>query len=78
MSTKQRPVRESDVDPRRVLNVDQAADYLGVSRRHLLRELVKRPVSKGGLPFIVRPGSNRRKFLLSDLDAWLARWRDER
>jgi hypothetical protein len=63
--------------PRRVLTADQASDYIGVNRRRLVRVLVKRPVKKGGIPFIQHPGSNRFWFLLTDLDAWIERWRDD-
>jgi excisionase family DNA binding protein len=57
-----------------VAYADQAADYLALNRRKLVRELVKRPVARGGVPFIRPAGFNRYLFLLSDLDAWIERW----
>jgi hypothetical protein len=72
-SVKDKPKRGE----RRVLTADQAADYLGVTRRHLIRVLVRHPVKKGGVPFIQHPSTNRYTFLLSDLDAWIERWRDD-
>ena len=75
MATKASPARRAQ-DRGRVLNADQAADYLGISRRKLVRELTKRPVSKGGVGFILPKGSNRYLFPISDLDAWLDRHYD--
>ena len=55
------------IDESRSLNATQAADFLGVSRRCLVRELTKRPESRGGVPSFRIPGSNRFLFLMSDL-----------
>ena len=58
-------VRES-----RVLNATQAAEFLSVSRRWLVREGVR----KQKIPFLRPPGSNQLLFLESDLWRVLESW----
>ena len=60
-------VRES-----RVLNATQAAEFLSVSRRWLVREGVR----KQKIPFLRPPCSNQLLFLESDLWRVLESWRE--
>jgi len=46
MSKKASPAQRAR-ERGRVLNADQAADYLAISRRKLVRELLRKPVSRG-------------------------------
>jgi excisionase family DNA binding protein len=63
----------SEASPRdRVLTVDQAAALLGVSRRWLVREGVR----KNKVPVHRPPGSRLMLFLESDLWRTLESWRD--
>lgn len=56
---------------RRVLNVNQAAELLNVSRRWLVRE----GIPKGKVPYLRPPGSKQFLFLESDLWRALESWR---
>jgi hypothetical protein len=55
----------------RTLSPGQAAEFLGVSRRWLMREGIR----KYKVPFLRPPGSNTFVFLESDLWAVLESWR---
>ena len=56
----------------RVLDPDQAAELLNVSRRWLVREGVR----KFKIPYLRPPGSRQYRFLESDLWAVLDSWRE--
>lgn len=55
----------------RVLNVEQAAEMIGMSRRWVVRE----GVGKRKLPYLRPPGSNQLLFLESDLWRTLDEWK---
>jgi hypothetical protein len=55
----------------RTLNTEQAAEMLGVSRRWLVREGIR----KAKIPYLRPPGSNLLIFLESDLWKVLESWR---
>jgi hypothetical protein len=58
-------------DSVRVLTVDEACEFLKVTRWWLIKE----GVAKRKVPFIRPPGSNQIKFLESDLIDVLKSWR---
>ena len=67
------PLAEAAEELGRVLNPDQAAELLGVSRRWLIRE----GVTKKKVPHLRPPGSNLILFLESDLWAVIEAWRED-
>lgn len=59
------------IQSERVLNATQAADVLGVSRRWLIREGIR----KYKIPYLRPPGSRQLLFMPSDLARVLKAWR---
>lgn len=64
------PAQAAAVLSKPTLTIEEAAWYLGVSRRWLVREGVR----KGKVPFLRPPGSNKLLFRRAHLDAVIESW----